>query len=72
MIESDGDIDDNSSVSDKWLMIDKIYLYNSDREVLLSKTQWLNDNHMTCAQLLLKHQFPQYSGLHCTVLQQSK
>ena len=72
IIESDGDIDDNSFVSDKWLMIDKIYLYNSDREVLLSKTQWLNDNHMTCAQLLLKHQFPQYGGLHCTVLQQSK
>ena len=32
IIESDGDIDDNSSVSDKWLMIDKIYLYNSDRD----------------------------------------
>ena len=27
---------------------------------------------MTCAQLLLKHQFPQYGGLYCTVLQQSK
>ena len=26
---------------------------------------------MTCAQMLLKSQFPQYGGLQCTVLQQS-
>jgi hypothetical protein len=33
---------------------------------------WLNDTHMTCAQTLLKHLFPQYGGLQCTVLQQTK
>lgn len=67
------DSDSSESYSDNcWMTIDKIFLYNTDKEVLTSKTMWLNDNHITCAQILLKHQFSQYGGLQCTVLQQTK
>ena len=68
------DNDSSDSGSDNcWMMIDKlIFLYNTDEDVLKSKTMWLNDTHITCAQTLLEHQFPQYGGLQCTVLQQTK
>ena len=67
------DSDSSESYSDNhWMAIDKIFLYNTDKEVLTSKTIWLNDNHITCAQILLKCQFSQYGGLRCTVLQQTK
>ena len=40
--------------------------------MLLNNKEWLNDNHMTCAQKLIKNQFPQYNGLQNTILQQTK
>ena len=61
----------NSKSSSIWKKINYFHLYYHDKEILLSDTEWLNDNHMTCAQMLLKSQFPQYGGLQCTVLQQS-
>ena len=62
----------NSQMQDRWLIVDQLYLYTSDRVVLLNNKEWLNDNHMTCAQKLIKNQFPQYNGLQNTILQQTK
>ena len=43
------DNDSSDSGSDNcWMMIDKIFLYNTDKDVLKSKTMWLNDTHITC------------------------
>ena len=49
--------------SEQWMKVDQIVLFKSDKQALVSKNDWLNDNHMTCAQLLLKHQFPHIGGL---------
>lgn len=62
----------NSQMQDRWLMVDQLYLYSSGRDVLLNNKEWLNDNHMTCAQKLIKNQFPQYNGLQNTILRQTK
>ena len=59
-------------MQDRWLIVDQLYLYTSDRDVLLNNKEWLNDNHMTCTQKLIKNQFPQYNGLQNTILQQTK
>ena len=58
----------NSQMQDRWLIVDQLYLYTSDRVVLLNNKEWLNDNHMTCAQKLIKNQFRQYNGLQNTIL----
>ena len=50
-----------------WVKIDKFHLFESYREILLDNNRWLNDNHMLCAQ---QRQFPQYTGLQPTSLQQ--
>lgn len=50
---------------------DSFRLYDTDREDLQSKDQWLNDNHVAVAQLLLKKQFPHITGLQPPVLQQA-
>ena len=52
-----------------WIKINTFYLFESDRETLQDSNQWLNDNHMLCAQLLLRRQFPQFGGLQSTSLQ---
>ena len=41
-----------------WLKIDRTHLYMSDKAVLLATSECLNDNHMMCAQLLFKQDFP--------------
>ena len=50
--------------------IDKTNLYESDRLALLGKTEYLNDNHMLCALILLKQAFPELDGLESTLRQQ--
>ena len=53
---------------------DKIWLhslYESDRTTLLDHSEWLNDNHITCAQNLLKELFPEFGGLESTIKQQA-
>ena len=53
-----------------WTTIDKTNLYESDRLALLGKTEYLNDNHMLCALILLKQAFPELGGLESTLRQQ--
>ena len=55
----------------KW-MTSPITLFMSDKEVLQKKHGWLNDQHATVAQLLLKQQFPHIGGLQSTVLQENR
>ncbi len=43
-------------------------LYDSDREILLNPTGWLNDTIMNAAQEMLKKQFPNLSGLQDVAL----
>ena len=40
------------------------------RLALLEKTEYLNDNHMLCALVLLKQAFPKLGGLESTLRQQ--
>ena len=49
--------------SEQWMKVDQNVLYASDKQALVSKNDWLNDNHMTCSQVLLKFQFPRIGGL---------
>ena len=54
--------------SPKWLRINKIDLYQSDKDAL-TDNQWLNDQHMSVAQTLIKQQYPHISGLMPTIIQ---
>ena len=62
----------DSSESTIWKKIDHFHLYHQDHSILLSRNAWLNDNHVNCAQYLLKKQFTHLYGLRCSVLQQSQ
>ena len=60
---------ESSNTPKCWVKINTFYLFESDRESLQDSNQWLNDNHMLCAQRLLQRQFPQLGGLKPTSLQ---
>ena len=51
-----------------WVSINSIRLTNEDKETLMTK-EWLNDNHISAAQSLLKQQHPDVSGLQPSTLQ---
>lgn len=51
-----------------WISINDIKLTCQDRETLKSQ-EWLNDNHISAAQYLLKKQHPDMSGLQPPILQ---
>ena len=54
-----------------WTNIGYTTLYESDRTTLLDHSEWLNDNHIACAQNLLKELFPEFGGLESTIKQQA-
>ena len=54
-----------------WTKIGYTTLYESDRTTLLDHSEWLNDNHIACAQNLLKELFPEFGGLESTIKQQA-
>ena len=60
-----------SDIQDSWVEISHcgFYLFERDRMILQNDKQWLNDNHILCAQILIQEQFPQFSGLKSTILQ---
>ena len=62
---------EDDSQADYWLKIGNYYLHKSDKEILEDKSKWLNDNHILCAQVLLKKQFPYFHGLQPTILQKN-
>ncbi len=62
----------DSSESTVWKKIEHFHLYHHDHSILLSRNAWLNDNHISFAQILLKNQFTHLHGLKCSVLQQSQ
>ena len=45
--------------SEEWT---KQHLYESDRAGILDEEEWINDNHVSDAQTLLKQQFPYING----------
>ena len=51
-----------------WVSINSIRLTNEDKETLMTK-EWLNDNHISAAQSLLKQQHPDVSGIQPSTLQ---
>ena len=53
----------DKSTTTKWITIDDIILYQSDKDVLL-KNEWLNDKHIHVAQTLIKQQFQDIDGLN--------
>ena len=55
-------------MDDHWVSIKEIKLTHQDRETLNSQ-EWLNDNHISAAQYLLKKQHPEMSGLQPPMLQ---
>ena len=57
--------------STKWLMVGNIILYESDKATLLDDKEWINDNHIASAQILLKLQFTQLGGLDFTLKQEN-
>ena len=59
------------SENEIWVKIHHTHLYLSDKATLLDKAECLNDNHMACAQLLLRQAFPALSGLESTLVQQT-
>ena len=50
-----------SATSEK-VWIECLGLFETDREIVLSPTGWLNDRIINAAQTLLKNQFPELSG----------
>ena len=56
----------------KWLIVGHTVLYESDRAVLLYEHEWVKDNHVSSAKILLKQQFPQLGGLQLTLKQYSR
>lgn len=59
------------SGSEVWIKLGHFFMYKSDQTVLLNQDKWLNDNHVSCAIILLKQQFPDFGGLAFTLKQQS-
>lgn len=59
---------DNETV---WVSFGKYKLLQTDK-VAISKGQWLSDNHIMIAQILIKEQFPHLNGLESTLYQNSK
>ena len=55
------------SENEIWVRIHHTHLYQSDKATLLDKAECLSDNHMACAQLLLRQAFPALSGLVSTL-----
>ena len=50
------------SVTSEKVWIECLGLFETDREIVLSPTGWLNDRIINAAQTLLKNQFPELSG----------
>ena len=67
--DSDEKAGQQSDIQDSWVEISGFYLFKRDRMILQDNRQWLNDNHILCAQILIQEQFPQFSGLKSTNLQ---
>ena len=55
-----------------WNKIGYTTLYESDRTTLLDDSEWLNDNHIACAQNLLKELLPEFCGLESMIKQQAR
>ena len=57
-------IDDagDTELSELWLRIEGIPLYNTDKQIILNG-QWLWGTHLSAVQFLLKKQFPDLKGL---------
>ena len=63
-------VDDVSdTLSDAWLRLNGITLYETDKYSLLKDDSWINGSHMTAVQLLLKSQFPHLKSLQDTLKQ---
>jgi hypothetical protein len=60
--------DDHTQRSLIWVTINHIHLHKSDKDTLL-QDEWLNDQHMSVAQSLIKQQHPHIIGLMPTVVQ---
>ena len=68
-------LEETKTDSEVWTAVGYIYLHVSDKYILCNKQckeRWLNDKHMTCAQMLLKQQFPSVGGLNDTMNQKTK
>ena len=65
---SDHVIEPRRKTSRKWLTINHVNLYESDKDDVTTN-KWLNDQHMFVAQNLIKQQYPHFSGLFPTVIQ---
>ena len=59
---------DTMDTDDHWVSVKEIKLTHQDRETLNSQ-EWLNNNHISAAQYLLKKQHPEMSGLQPPTLQ---
>ena len=63
-VETISDSPINSPLNEKWLPMYGLNL--DDLNILLSPTQWLNNDHINVAMQILRKQFPLINGLHCT------
>ena len=60
----------NRAESTGWMETDLYKLYESDRDILLSSTAWLNDNIIAVAGNILKQKMPLRNGFQVPVLGQ--
>ena len=65
--ESNGD--GKETVSNQWMDVDNVHLKQEDKQILISKDMWLNDNIINAAQKLLKCKFNYIGGFQDTILQ---
>ena len=58
--------------SNEWLALSNVTLYRRDKLILESSVEWLNDNIIHAAQMLLKKQFSHINGFMCPQLSKRK
>jgi hypothetical protein len=67
------DVDELASAGEEsvWVWVGDTKLTQDDKKILTSG-EWLTDNHIHAAQVLLKQQYPHISGLHHPILHRTK
>ena len=64
--------DAESTQDNVWLRNPLYFLTHNERELVVSRSGWLNDNIISAAQLLMLQHFPHMSGLQPPTLQQTQ
>ncbi len=59
-------VDEFMPVFEPWLEIGRIQLWERDKRILETPDSWLNDNHISAVDTILKRQYPKQNGLQST------